>query len=1671
MTTGLLAAEPLKAEQLRAIQELYDDGLALQAYELGKKHAPLEMWLPAEGQVLAGRLAMQLGGPRLGTWLHRRAFRAAPGSAEACYYYGLAVAHRLGSFAAWRWMNRRLTLPGSPPPDIESAWYALIGNVASALRDFETANTWMAHAREAAPESAWVRVCEASLREMEDRYDDAVALAQEAMALKPWFRPAVQSAAHLMTLKGREEEALALLREANGRLQNGPMVAQQYALEMELRDYPAASKSLDRYEQLSPLVEKPGREWLAAQRADVAYYLGDIEAAIAHGRLSGQEYWKTIADRLENPAHAEGKKVLLPVGFVRQHHVTCVPATLTAISHFWSTPADHLQVAEEICYSGTSHYHERKWARDHGWTPREFSVTEQSARALIDRGIPFTFTTIDPSNAHLQAIIGYDERRGTLSVRDPYFRNSGEALAAKLLERYRAHGPRGMALLPTSEFKRLEGLELPDAGLWDKLHELDGALDNHRREIAGMIVQEMENEAPQHRLALEARRRLAIYDGNPADQLAVISELAAQFPKNQTLQHERLALMREQSHREERLAIYERLLTEKETHPIFWQQYAQELRPDARRHGDAIWRLKRAIRRWPGEAANYYILANIYWDHRRFEEALELYHFAACLGDKNEAFMESYFRAALWFKRTEQVLALLRDRVARFGKLSSRPVMSLASALVDLERTNEAFAALESGMATRPDDGDLQLYAADLLFNSSTEHLAKAKALLAKAKEKAPRAQWLRMAAKLQRVEGRMREALALWQEVLALQPLAIDAHRAVARLLAETEGPSEALKHLARAADQHPHLYPLHQMWAEWVRDEPAEAREDVLRRVAAAFPHDAWIHRELGFFLADRRRLQEAQQAAEAAERLEPVNQSMALLKVSILRHKNQLTEARHVLEETIKLAVDNDYVIRELMELCATLEERRAALALVKQELVRQVTFGDGLLSYRQQASGTLDPAELLALLQDALADRPDLWHAWSATIQQLLAMNRLDEAWSLVQQATEQFPLLPRLWLDRAAVARAQQCGEAELEALQAAYRINPRWNTAVQALAGYWQRKADYTAARELLERAVAREPLDGMLRGLWAEALWRDGQRDLALTQLQYLVQVDPGLERAWDLIAEWSAELGCPEKALESVRDLTQRRGGEPRSWLMLAKFLAKTEQYDERLAALDKAIELAPRLADAHDMRAHCLASARRWDKALVACEPAVFGNHPPPELRWRAAWIEVQREDVKAAVARLREVVSEEPRYYPGWSLLADCYAKLENNEAYLEAAEALVRLSPQYEVSYGYLGEALHRGGNVARAMEAYTRAFSINPQYEFAGNALFDLQVERGEMAAASETIARLRGHSESHYVLAREARLAALLDDAPRASALIIRLATEPTEGPQALRGAVHALVEAKHALDAERALETALKQPEANWEAAREWVRLRLERGDTVWGPRLQALLQENQQAGERATYAYVESLLKANQAAILRQFVSANERWLKSNDYTWGAVAYAVTGIRDFQLSARWTSDWRTRAGAQPWMLVNAAEGLRALGQIDEARAVSEAALAQAADNGTPLHQLWLASDAASAGDARAAAELMPKIDCGALDVDYQFVAMCVQSVIAMGTATLESADGVFVDVRRQMVTALSNYQHFSSEPARKLIYRRCVRQIGRLRGTWLARLSTIWQWLLSF
>src|SRR5262245_19073186 len=90
----------------------------------------------------------------------------------------------------------------------------------------------------------------------------------------------------------------------------------------------------------------------------------------------------------ELESNREGRRVLLDVGFVRQHHLTCVSATLFTLSRFWNRPVEQLEIADKICYNGTRAHSERLWVEQNDWVTCEFIVIWDSARALLARGVP-----------------------------------------------------------------------------------------------------------------------------------------------------------------------------------------------------------------------------------------------------------------------------------------------------------------------------------------------------------------------------------------------------------------------------------------------------------------------------------------------------------------------------------------------------------------------------------------------------------------------------------------------------------------------------------------------------------------------------------------------------------------------------------------------------------------------------------------------------------------------------------------------------------------------------------------------------------------------------------------------------------------------------------------------------------------------------------------------------------------------------------------------------------------------------------------------------------------------------------------------------------------------------------------------------------------------------------
>ena len=380
--------------------------------------------------------------------LHLWAWRDDPADPEACYYRARTTLGRRGPLATWQFLRRVGPLEAAMD-EVRADWLATHAPALGGLRDFDAAEGYLTEAERIAPGRAWLRVERASLCELKDLYDDALAAAREALVLWPWYRPAVQATAHYLQLLDREAEAVDFLVEASGRVGNGLIMAQLANLQLEIGRHADAMCSLDRFADLSPLIDDPTRRWLVGRRSEAAYRLGDLAAAASFARESGEPFFLALANRLEDPG-ADSRRVRLAVGFVRQHHQNCVPATLSALARFWGREADQLEVAGEICYDGTPDHRERSWAEANGWSAREFTVTWDAAVALSDRGIPFTLTTVETQSAHLQAVIGYDARRRTLLIRDPTLPHEGEALAGSFLERYRSVGPRGWRWYPVT---------------------------------------------------------------------------------------------------------------------------------------------------------------------------------------------------------------------------------------------------------------------------------------------------------------------------------------------------------------------------------------------------------------------------------------------------------------------------------------------------------------------------------------------------------------------------------------------------------------------------------------------------------------------------------------------------------------------------------------------------------------------------------------------------------------------------------------------------------------------------------------------------------------------------------------------------------------------------------------------------------------------------------------------------------------------------------------------------------------------------------------------------------------------------------------------------------------------------------------------------------------------
>ncbi len=1611
------------------IQGLYDRGLFLQAHALGiREFGPLSEWRGSRGGVLAGRLANQLGASALSDRLHLRVHRRAPASLGACSVRARCLWGWRGAFLAWEWLSRISDDPQQSAVE-RVDFLTTAADVLATLHEFTQAEERLSLAESLGVRGHWVAVSRAHLLEEADRLDEAETKLRRSLTLMPWYRPAVQGLARLLYQRQQDDEALALLRATMANSESAAVAAQLAAVLLELRHYDEARTWFDRYAELTPLRERATDQWLTARRADLAYESGDLAEAMRLGRASGHPFHLKVVEAQEQ-APADARRVLLDVPFVRQHHLTCAPATLAMLARFWQVDADHLAVADAICYDGTPDHKERGWAAAAGFIVREFTVTWEVTVALIDRGIPFTLTTVETTSAHLQAVVGYDARRRTLRLRDPGTRFSGESRADPFLQDYAPFGPRGMLLVPRERAELLEGIELPEVAERDLLHVLRHGLDRHDRAAAAAALATLTVQAPDSRITMMARRNLAYYDGDQVLAAATSALWHARFPEHQTIRLMHLDDLPEPA-RAERQQRLEEAVAPKTNSAIFAIRLAGLLWWDQRHQQRAEELLRRALRRRGSDAAAMRMLAGILWERREFIQATAIYRLCASLEITDEDHAQTYFRACRHLRRTDEALAFLRQRAERAAKRSPHPTRTLFWALDQLDRTEEGFQVIEEALARHGEDGYLLRFLAREQARYGRYEVADA--LLRRAEGRVRRIDFLAANADLTDKRGERTQAIALWEEVLTIDPLFMEAQRSLARLREETAGRPAAVAQVRAAAERFPHHRQLQVLLVQWLREDGPAALEPAIRHLVSVHPGDSWAQRELAWCLQRQGRLDEAEHSLQAALQIDGICAANENLRGDVLLAKGDLAAAQAAWCTAVRLDADDTYAIDRLMETCGDITAREQQLRLVQGELERQVTFGDGIESFRYHAQGVLAADAVLHTLQSAHRARPDLWQVWSSLITHLLVLDRLEEADRLASGMCARFPLLPRSWLDQAKVAGAQGHREVELAALDQALQISPSWSYAARRVAELHLQIGDTVQALTVMQRIIHHEPLDAVNHLTLARVHLAAQDAGRAIAALERAVTLDPGLDRAWDMLAERDQV-----RALKLARAQTDDRRHEARVWFRLAEVLVGAEARAERVTALDRALELNPRFVAASALKADLLAAAGRIDEALDCCAGAVWHGRPPSFLRRRAAVIESRHDRRDAALTRLRALVADEPEDGDNWRELAGITQQAGNLAEAVQAGEQLVRLQPRRAVAWGYLADARSAAKDRAGAKAAFVRAVELDPTYAFAGHRLFDLHLADREFPAARIVLGHLQRNDAGDWTTTHAVEFHAASGDAAAAGTALAHLLDVTEHDWDAVDRAVAALAKMPQQgqlvalLDRSIAARLAGRRAYYHW--AQRWVPTQSPRS---CAERIDALPEGRPRM--RATFSYVTWLGEHAPIEHIRAYRDRCRTFLQANDECWGAMCYALRNKDADRDVVAWATGWQKRANLEAWMLIHVADSCRKEGRWAEGLEAHRRAETLAHDRTWKFHALWLAVETALVGAAASAdrylADAEAETDYGRTALEF---ARITRRYLEPGASSWKTASAL-VKLVKQRSTLFAN-----NEELRQLITR---------------------------
>ena len=528
------------ASLLRRAQDLYDHHHYLEAYSLTQNYwvstTDLRQ-LSTDELILAGRLAMRLGGWRVSRWILRYVASRDPSNLRVRYFTshlrGLGD-RTLDDLKAFR-ANPDL---GGDDLDLRASWFARYAVIWATFRDFETAYWCLEQAHSLVQNDGWVLACEGDVYGMADRWDDAHKSAERAWAVDPGSPFAANTLGTCLLNLGRVEESSSRLFAAAENTQSYQLALDacwhQCALAETLQDtkkeavLERARVLANKLPQLAVLADRDSKAQLARAQLDIADLADDYDRIERWSNEVRSPYYRQILANIKGTP--SGVRIRLPFQRKIQKHQACVPTSVATVlsANGINVAAD--EIAAKVTFGGTHEWAAADWLRSRGFHVRFFPVIPELAMTLIQHHFAFVLSWDADENGHAVAAVGLDERAGTLLINDPQSFRSTEYLLEGLDRNSGPLGLKGMAIVPGERAADLDSLLPPEVAVIEGAQEYQKAIFEQRPGEARAIVLGLGRRFPSHPGTIYLQAVQEIEDGHIGIAFNLFRNLLRRFP-------------------------------------------------------------------------------------------------------------------------------------------------------------------------------------------------------------------------------------------------------------------------------------------------------------------------------------------------------------------------------------------------------------------------------------------------------------------------------------------------------------------------------------------------------------------------------------------------------------------------------------------------------------------------------------------------------------------------------------------------------------------------------------------------------------------------------------------------------------------------------------------------------------------------------------------------------------------------------------------------------------------------------------------------------------------------------------------------------------------------------------------------------------------------------------